>query len=88
MLVAIVVPWKTCVERRRARRRPLASAPDALHRPLRRVVGRRRQLVDEDHAGLVVDVDQVGERAADVDSEAFHGSLQRSVDGQDRALTG
>jgi hypothetical protein len=28
--------------------------------------------VNEDLPGLVVDVDQIGERAADVDTESFH----------------
>src|SRR2546421_247446 len=46
---------------------------DALDRALRRVLGRRRDLVHEHSACVVVDVDQVGEGAADVDAEAFHG---------------
>ena len=73
MLVAIVVPWKTCSSSRGLRARELGQLPDALHRSLRGVVGRGRQLVDEDLAGLVVDVDQVGERPADIDAEAPHG---------------
>ena len=60
------------VERRRRLARLLGQLPDPLHRPLGRVVGRRRQLVDEDRPRVVVDVDQVGERAADVDAEPLH----------------
>ena len=72
MFVAIVVPWKTWSSADGLVAGLLGQLADALHRSLRGVVGRRRQLVDEDLPGLVVDVDQVGERAADVDSEAFH----------------
>src|SRR5262249_35601012 len=43
--------------------------------PARGVVGSGGELVDEDVPTLVVDVDQVGERAAHVHSEAFHGFL-------------
>jgi hypothetical protein len=57
---------------RRLRARELGQLLDPLHRPLRGVVGRGRQLVHEDLPGIVVDVDQIGERPADVDSEAPH----------------
>jgi hypothetical protein len=46
--------------------------PDSGHRALRGVLRRRRELVDEDLAGFVVDVDQVGERTADIDSQSLH----------------
>ena len=65
-------PVEHLVERGRVRARLLGELPDALDRPLRGVVGRRRQLVHADRARLVVDVDQVGERAADVDPDALH----------------
>ena len=45
---------------------------NALDRPERRVLRRGRQLVHLDHAGLVIDVDQVGEGSADVDTNPFH----------------
>ena len=60
------------VERGRVGAGLLRQLLHPLDRPLRRVVRRRRQLVHPDHASLVVDVDQVGERAADVDSDALH----------------
>ena len=48
---------------------------DALDGALRRVVGRGRQLVDEDGARLVVDGDEIRERAADVDAYTLHRRL-------------
>jgi hypothetical protein len=47
---------------------------DAVDRPLGRILRRRRELVDEDLAALVVHVDEIGERPADVHAEALHGS--------------
>ena len=38
----------------------------------RRVVGRGRNLVDRDRAGVDVAIDEVGERAADIDPDRFH----------------
>jgi hypothetical protein len=49
--------------------------PDSLNGSLRRIVRCRRQLVDEDRSGLVVDLDQVRERPADVDAYTFHPSV-------------
>ena len=61
-----------------------AEIVDALDRPARRVVRRGRDLVDGDPTRLLVDEDQVGERAADVDADALHrldpGRGQRSDD--------
>ena len=51
---------------------------DPCDRSLRGVLGRGRHLVDEDLARLVVHVDQVGERAADIDSESLHRAPLRS----------
>ncbi len=72
MFVAIVVPWKTW-----SSADGLSPACSVISRIPRTVPsegssGVVGELVDEDHAGLVVDVDQIGERAADVDSEALH----------------
>ena len=71
MFVATVVPWKNWSI-------PAGSAaggPAELERTLHgrggRVGRRRRHLVHVD-AALVVEVDQVGERATDVDAEALH----------------
>ena len=50
----------------------LAEPADALDDAARRIVRRRRNLVDGDPARLLVDEDQVGERAADVDADALH----------------
>ena len=60
------------VERGRVGAGLLRQLLHSLDRALRRVVGRRRELVDANHSSLVVDVDQVGERAADVDPDALH----------------
>ena len=49
-----------------------AQRLDALDDAARRVVRGRRDLVDGDPALLLVDQDQVGERAADVDADALH----------------
>ena len=65
-------PVEDLVERGRRLARLLRELADPLDRALRGIVGRRRQLVDEDGAGGVVDVDEVREGAADVDSEALH----------------
>ena len=68
------------VERGGALAGPLGELADAGHRALRRVVGRGRQLVHEHGPRLVVDVDEVGERAADVDADALH---ERTPGGED-----
>ena len=60
-------------ELRRRRLGLLGDLAQALDRSLRRIGRRGRQLVDEDPARLVVDVDEIGERAADVYSEPLHG---------------
>jgi hypothetical protein len=62
------------IERRRAHAGLLGQLADAAHGALRRVVRRRGELVDEDPARLVVYVDQIRERAADVDAETLHRS--------------
>ena len=43
---------------------------DALLDGLRRLLRRRQELADADRAGVLVDQDEVGERAADVDADA------------------
>ena len=73
MFVAIVVPWKTCSSRDGSVPASAVSSRMPCTVPCEGSSGRRRELVDEDLARLVVDVDQVGERAADVDSQALHG---------------
>ena len=55
--------------------RLLAQAADAVDDAAGRVVGGGGDLVDGDPARLLVDEGQVGERAADVDSDALHPSL-------------
>ena len=60
------------VERGRALPRLLRDLDDALDGAERGVRGSGRKLVDPDLPGLVVDVDQVGERPSDVDTHTFH----------------
>ncbi len=50
----------------------LAQLADALNGSDRGIGGRRGRLVDDYLPGLVVDVDEVGEGAADVDSNSTH----------------
>ena len=50
----------------------LAELADALDRSDGGIGGRRRRLVDDHPPGLVVDVDEVGEGAADVHSDSTH----------------
>ena len=70
MLVAIVVPWNTwsSADGSWPASAAISRMPDG---SCRGILRRRRQLVDADHPGLVVDEDQVGERSADVDSKRF-----------------
>ena len=56
-----------------------AELPDALAGAASRVVRRRRDLVDRDPARLLVDEDQVGERAPDVDADSLHGLLRSAL---------
>ena len=72
MFVAIVVPWKTWSSDEGSAPAASGELLHALDRPLRRVVGGRGELVDADHARLVVDVDEIREGAADVDADALH----------------
>jgi hypothetical protein len=67
-------PVEDLLELRRLGPGERGQLADPLHRPLRRVLGRRLELVDEDLTGFVVDVDQVRERAANVDPEAPHAA--------------
>ena len=57
----------------------LAQLRDARDGTARRIVRRRRDLVDVDRAGLLVHEDQVGERPSDVDADALHSGLLRSL---------
>ena len=66
-------PVEDLVQLRRRRLGLRGDVADTLNRPLGGIGRRGRQLVDEDPAGLVVDVDEIGERAADVYSEPLHG---------------
>ena len=72
MFVAIVVPWKTWSSDEGSAPACVGELLDALDRCP--ATGRRGswELVDEDHARLVVDVDQIREGAADVDADALH----------------
>ena len=49
-----------------------AEARDAFDDAASRVVWRRRDLVDSDLAGFLVNEDEIGECAADIDSNALH----------------
>ena len=79
MFVATVVPWRRLSTSARPTPAFAQSSPDALAGAARRVVRRRRDLVDRDPARLLVDEDQVGERAADVDADALHGLLRSAL---------
>src|SRR5262249_46471860 len=86
MLVAIVVPWNTWAScdgavpaLSQSSRIPCTvacegSAGDPAHRRLRGAGGGRGDLVEEDLSRLVVDVDQVGEGAPDVDAQPLHAA--------------
>ena len=69
MFVATVVPCRRLSTSASATPAFAQSAADALDDAARRVVRGRRDLVDGDPARLLVDEDQVGERAADVDAD-------------------
>ena len=56
-----------------------AEPADALDHAARGVVRGRRNLVDRDPAGFLVDEDQVGERAADVDPDPLHAGAPASA---------
>ena len=68
------------VERRGALAGPRGELADPGHRALRGILGRGGQLVHEHRPGLVVDVDEVGERAADVDADALHDATSGGED--------
>ena len=74
MFVATVVPCRRLSTSASATPAFAHSAADALDDAARRVVRGRRDLVDRDPARLLVDEDQVGERAADVDADPLHRS--------------
>src|SRR5262249_48078683 len=57
----------------------LAERADAVGAAASGVVGGGGDLVDGDPAGVLVDEDQVGERAADVDAEALHAGIAVSA---------
>jgi len=56
-----------------------AEAADAFDHAAGRVIRRRRNLVDRDPAGLLVDEDQVGEGAADVDPDPLQAGAPASA---------
>ena len=66
-------PVEHLVELRRVDARLRGQLADAPDRPERRILRCGRELVHPDHPGLVIDIDQVGERAPDVDTHTFHG---------------
>ena len=80
MFVATVVPCRRLSISDELDAGLLAQPADAVDDAARRVVRRRGDLVDGDPARLLVDEDQVGERAADVDADALHAALFRSAD--------
>ena len=71
-LVATVVPCPTCAISRGAMRVRLEQLGDAALDRFRRIVRRRGDLVKTDAAVLFVEQREVGERAADVDSDSIH----------------
>ena len=79
MFVATVVPCRRLSTSASATPAFAQSAADAFDHAAGRVVRRRRNLVDRDPAGFLVDEDQVGERAADVDPDPLHAGAPASA---------
>src|SRR5436190_335498 len=67
------------VELRQLHPRLLAQRADAVDDAAGGIVGSGGDLVDGDPAGLLVDEDQVGEGAPDVDADALHATTFRSA---------
>ena len=70
--VAFGTAWHMLFTRGRRDLSEGAQLLDAAHGSDGRILRRRRDLVHEHAPGLVVDVDEVGEGAADVDAESLH----------------